>query len=288
MNKIGLHIGYFVSDWSADQLPYVARAAELGFDALEIGIDYIRSFDEAMSARIREEAEKHNITLLCSGGLSPEMDIGSPVAAERKQGIAFLSEAAVKMRKAGIGMCNGLTHGAWNGNANLTDYAEKRVFRENAVRSLKELCKVYEDNQVIFNVEVVNRFENFLLNTAEEARNFVDEVDSECVGIHLDTFHMNIEERSFVEAINIAGEKLNFFHIGENNRVLPGLGMLPWKMIFDSLKNIKYSGIISMETFLNPQGSVGRSVSLFRNLLEEVEDKDELLRDSLAFVKHLL
>ena len=288
MNKIGLHIGYFISDWADDQFQYIARAADLGFDALEIGIDYIKSFDEETSKKIRDEADKYNITLLCSGGLSPEMDIGSPVAAERRKGIDFLSDAAVKMRKAGITMCNGLTHGAWNGNANLTDYTEKMVFWKNAVTSLKELCKVYEDNQVVFNVEVVNRFENFLLNTAEEARTFVDEVDSACVGIHLDTFHMNVEERSFVDAINIAGDKLNFFHIGENNRVFPGLGMLPWKMIFDSLKNIDYAGIISMETFLNPQGSVGRSVSLFRNLLTEFEDKDKLLKESLAFVQNML
>ena len=143
------------------------------------------------------------------------------------------------------------------------------------------------DCNVYFNLEVVNRFESFMINTCEEAQMYIDDVDSDHLGIHLDTFHMNIEEDSMIEAIHSAKNRLRYFHIGENNRRFPGTGTMPWKIIFDSLKAANYNGPIAMEPFLRAKGEVATAVSLYRELFTSDNYDNEIIK-SLEFVKTLL
>jgi D-psicose/D-tagatose/L-ribulose 3-epimerase len=152
---------------------------------------------------------------------------------------------------------------------------------------MKELVKVAEDNNVILNVEVINRFEQFLLNTCEEAVKYVEEIDSPYCGILLDTFHMNIEEDSIGEAIIKAGKHLNSLHIGETNRKPPGLGRMPWGEIKNALDKISYSGSLVMEPFVNPGGKVGRDIGVWRELMPGV-DLDSEAAKAVIFVKENL
>ena len=152
---------------------------------------------------------------------------------------------------------------------------------------MQEASKVFADQGVYFNVEVVNRFENFLINNCDEALAYLDEVGSPNVGIHLDTFHMNIEEDSMVSAIFKAKDKLRYFHLGENNRKFPGLGSMPWTTIFESLKIIDYKNPIGMEPFVTPGGEVGSAVSLYREIMK-IDDYDTHIRSSVNFVRNLM
>lgn len=284
-NKVGVHFAVFNNTWADAQFPSLAKAKDMGFDLFELGADYIIEFDDAEAKRVKEEGERLGVSLVGSMGLPIGSDIGSPDAEERARGMKFLTECAKNMAKANIKHCSGLVHSAWNGK--IKDLSEKPIYWENSVKSLKEVTKVYEDCGVIFNVEVVNRFENFLVNTCQEAINLIDEVGSEHLGIHLDTFHMNIEENSFAEAIALAGKRLNHFHIGENNRKMPGLGMLPWREIFTNLKTIGYTGPISMEPFVKAQGDIAMSVALYHDLME-YDKIEEQTRQSVRFVRSLL
>lgn len=285
LNKVGVHFAVFNDTWADDQFPSIAKAKEMGFDLLELGADYIISFDDNEAKRVKEEAERVGITLVASMGLPVGSDIGSPDEQERKRGLKFLTECAVNMNKADIRQCSGLVHSSWNGR--IKDLSEKPIYWENAVKSLKEVCKVYADNDVIFNVEVVNRFENFLVNTCQEALDLIEDVGSDRLGVHLDTFHMNIEENSFTEAIMLAGDKLNHFHIGENNRKMPGLGFLPWREIFTALACADYAGPVSMEPFVKAKGDIAMSVALYHDLME-YDRIDEQTRQSVKFVRNLL
>ena len=92
------------------------------------------------------------------------------------------------------------------------------------------------------------------------------------VYIMLDSFHMNIEEDSFREAILTAGSKLGHFHIGEANRKVPGSGRLPWKEMADALKEIGYDGTIVMEPFVRPGGRVGSDIKVWRDLSNGADD----------------
>ena len=115
-------------------------------------------------------------------------------------------------------------------------------------------------------MEVLNRFEGYLLNTCEECKAFVEQVDVPAVKIMLDTFHMNIEEDSMTEAILLAGDKLGHFHVGENNRRLPGKGCMPWYEIGSALRAIGYEKNVVMEPFVKSGGGVGSDIKVWRDL----------------------
>ena len=140
---------------------------------------------------------------------------------------------------------------------------------------------------MIFNMEVVNRFEQFLLNTCDEALAYVEAVGSPNAKILLDTFHMNIEEDFIGDAIVKAGDKLGQLHVGENNRMPPGYGHIPWTEVGAALRKIDYQGPVVMEPFLMPGGEVGRDIKVFRDMSVGLE-MDEEARKALMFVRGLL
>lgn len=97
-------------------------------------------------------------------------------------------------------------------------------------------------------------------------------VDSKNVGILLDTYHMNIEENNIGDAIRTAGNKLVGLHVGENNRTAPGRGHLDWNEIYSALKDVNFSGRIVAEPFVKSGGEVGRSIYVWRDLVDDVSE----------------
>jgi D-psicose/D-tagatose/L-ribulose 3-epimerase len=140
------------------------------------------------------------------------------------------------------------------------------------------------DRDVVLNVEVINRFEQFLLNTAEEAVKYVEQIDNPYCRILLDTFHMNIEEDSIEEAIKLCGPYLSALHIGETNRKPPGCGRMPWKEIKSALDDINFTGPLVMEPFVRPGGQVGRDIAVWRDLMPGA-DLDEEAAKAVRFVR---
>ena len=148
---------------------------------------------------------------------------------------------------------------------------------------MKEAIKAAEDCGVTFSVEVVNRFEQFLLNTAREAIDYVRRVGSPTLKILLDTFHMNIEEDDPAAAIRETGTLIGHVHLGEDNRRPPGSGRLPWQEIFDALRAMDYEGRLVMEPFMRMGGEVGRDICVHRNLQSESR-LDSDIREACRFV----
>jgi D-psicose/D-tagatose/L-ribulose 3-epimerase len=140
---------------------------------------------------------------------------------------------------------------------------------------------------VFFNMEVVNRFEQFIMNTADEAVAYIEAVGSPNARVMLDTFHMNIEEDFIDDAIVKTGDRLGHLHIGENNRMPPGYGHIPWTEIGAALRRIHYQGYVVMEPFLMPGGQVGRDIKVFRDLSVGL-DLDEEARKALQFMRGVL
>ena len=105
----------------------------------------------------------------------------------------------------------------------------------------------------------------------------------------LDTFHMNIEEDNMVEAILLAGDKLGHFHVGENNRRLPGKGGFPWYEIGMALRAIGYQGNVVMEPFVRNGGTVGNDIKIWRDLSQgaSLAQLDSDARNSVAFLRNV-
>ena len=102
---------------------------------------------------------------------------------------------------------------------------------------------------VTLNLEVVNRFESNLLNTTAQGLAFISDTGMENIYLHLDTFHMNIEEPDPAQAIRSAGKRLGYFHIGESNRGYLGSGTVDFSAVFDALVEIGYDDFITFESF---------------------------------------
>lgn len=265
MNKIGIYYAYWTHEWDVDFNVYVDKAAELGFDILEVNGGTIPGMSPEARRKLIDHARSRKIDLSYCIGLPLKYDLASDDQHIRKNGTNFLISMAKYIGGMGGGKLSGIIYGCWP--ALMPEGAfDKRLYLERSLAGMKEAVKAAEDNNVVFNIEVVNRFEQYLLNTAEEAVEYVKEVDSPNIKILLDTFHMNIEEDTISAAIKTAGDYLGHVHIGENNRKPPGYGHIPWEELVAALKATNYQGWIVMEPFLMQGGQVGRDIRVWRDL----------------------
>mgnify|MGYP002639838471 FL=1 len=258
----------------------------MGFDQLEINGGTLVNMTVYDKKRLKHEAEKNRIKLSYGIGLTPNNDVSSIDERIRMNGINFMKKMILAVNEMEGEMIGGTVHSCWPATLPV-NAVDKSFYLQQSLKSMKELVKVAEDNNVILNVEVINRFEQFLLNTCSEAVNYVEEINSPYCGILLDTFHMNIEEDSIGDAILTAGNHLKSMHIGETNRKPPGLGRMPWNEIKIALDKIGYQGSIVMEPFVNPGGKVGRDISVWRELMPGANLDAELVK-SLKFTRDVL
>jgi len=288
MSKLGIHYAYWETDWNADADSYVKsikRASDIGFEVLELAAASFYDMSKSDMDKVREASIEYNVNLAYSFCFTPDMDVSSGDAAKRKRGIEWVQQVLknigyMKLEGAGIG---GITYGVWHGLIEDT----KKAHWERAVESVKEIIKVAEDNDVIYLLETVNRFENFLLNVHYESLQFAKEVDSPNIKVHLDTFHMNVEEDDFEAAIVNTGDMIGYFHLGESNRKPPGTGKLDWDTVFAALSKINYQKSIVMEPFVVPENDVAKDVALYRDL-RTGEDMNAVAAKALSFVKEKL
>ncbi|MDD5675773.1 MAG: sugar phosphate isomerase/epimerase [Chitinivibrionales bacterium] len=286
MNKIGIYYAYWTHDWDADFIPYVKKVAKLGFDILEVNSGTVVNMGKSARQKLKDAACKEGIELTYCIGLSAEYDIASDNKTIRKNGINYLKKSAEMLKDMQGKKLSGIIYSSWPGNFDPKKISKEKAW-ENSVKSMREVAPLLEDYDVFFNVEVVNRFEQYLLNTCDEALAYVNQVGSPQVKVLLDTYHMNIEEDHIGAAIIAAGKHLGHLHIGENNRRPPGYGHIPWKEVGSALKKIKYNQAIVMEPFLMPGGEVGRDIRVFRDLRYGA-DLDKEAKKALNFIRKIV
>ena len=204
-------------------------------------------------------------------GLDPAYDVSSPDEKIRLGGVDYLKRIVEQIGKMDGKLLSGVSYAGWGTPPYVLD--DKRPLLENSLKSMREIIKTAEDNGVVYCVEAVNRFEGCLINTAQEAIAYADEVGSKNIGILLDTYHMNIEENSIGDAIRLVGNRLTSFHTGENNRTAPGRGHLNWDEIFGALAEIGYKNRIVCEPFVMQGGEVGRDIHVFRDLIADTSEE---------------
>ena len=266
MNKIGIHFGYFNMDWDTDFIKQIEQVKRIGFDILEVAPAPLMKLGKEKRKAISDYAKESGIDLTFSVGLGREYDLASMDENIRKAGIRFTLDTFEIMQEMGSTMYSGVDIGAWNHTYSY-GVLDKSTEWKQSISSVKEIMKAAEDKGITFAVEVVNRYESSLVNTAEEAMEYIDRVGSPNCKVLLDTYHMNIEEDSFEKAIRLVGPKLGHFHVGEPNRKPPKPdGRMPWDEITGALKEIHYEGAIVMEPFIKMGGEVGRDIKVWRDI----------------------
>ena len=271
--KFGIYYSYWEQEWSADCLRYVEKVARLGFDVIEIAAQHLNSYSPAHIAEVARAARDNGIAITAGLGPSPEKNLSSADPAIRKAGRAFFEETLGNLARLDIHVIGGALYSYWP-----IDYSkpvDKASDRARGLEGISSLADFAANLGVDLCLEVLNRFENHVLNTAEEGVAFVREVGKPNVKVMLDTFHMNIEEDSFGAAIRTAGPLLGHFHTGENNRRVPGKGRLPWHEIGAALREIGYGGAVVMEPFVKMGGRVGSDIKVWRDLSENADEAED-------------
>lgn len=290
MNKLGIFVNFWEKKWGIDYRYYIDKVQKLGYDILEFQAQPLLDMTNEECRAIKKYADERGIKLSYSLGLNPKYDISNPDKEVRAGGIEYLSNIVRKIAVMEGELFSGVTYAGWGIPSYFVDEAEKEALYCRSVESMKEVMKVAEKEGVTVCCEAVNRFESPLVNTAAEAIRYADLVDSKNIGIHLDTYHMNIEENNIGDAIRLVGKRLRHFHTGENNRNVPGRGHLDWDEIFKALKDIDYKNDIVSEPFLMMGDEVGYDIRVWRPILENPTEErlDQEARFLLEFTKGMM
>ncbi|WP_354558328.1 sugar phosphate isomerase/epimerase family protein [Rhizobium aquaticum] len=254
MSKIGVHSFVWSAGSSKDELERaMVQSHELGFDLIEFSyIDPAQVDVNWVAARLKEL--KLNVAI--SMGLPPEGDISSEDPATVARGIEILKTSIALTRDLGGTKLAGILSSAHGKQ-------ETALTRKAWDTSVSAFTKVAENAMaagVTLNLEVVNRFESNMLNTAAQGLAYIADVGASNVFLHLDTFHMNIEEADVGLAIRNAAGKIGYVHIGESHRGYLGTGNIDFGKIFDALVAIGWEDFVTFESFSS--AIVDRTLSL--------------------------
>ena len=137
------------------------------------------------------------------------------------------------------------------------------------------------DKGVRLGIEPVNRYETYLINTTEQAIDLLDRIGRDDMFIHLDTYHLNIEEESFGKAIRMAGSRMEYIHLSESHRGTPGTGTVDWDDVFSALADIGFTGALVMESFVSLNEDIARATCMWREI---VKDPKKMINDGIAFL----
>jgi D-psicose/D-tagatose/L-ribulose 3-epimerase len=281
MNPIGITTWIWTSPLSIDKLREIApHVKKMGFDLLEIPIESPTDLDYAAAAPVIKDLGLQ--TSVCAA-MSPDRDLIHADENIRRNAITYVRHCVDAARTLGstnvVGPLYSAVGRTWQQSAD-----ERRKDLDLLVRELKDLAKYAHDNGVVLCVEPLNRFETSFLNLASQAIEVVDRVDSPGCGMLLDTFHMNIEERSVGEAIRSAGKRLKHLHACENDRGAPGSGHVQWTEVASACTAIGYTGPAVIESFTSAVKSIARAAAIWRPL---AETQDGLAQDGLEHLRKI-
>ena len=285
--KYGIYFAYWAKEWNVDQAQYIPKAKKLGFDILELSCAMLKNASKDKLIEMRKIAEDNGIILTAGYGPGPDENLGSADPAIQENAVRFFTDILKKLEIMDIHTIGGGIYSYWP--VDYTRPIDKEGDRARSIQNVRTVGRIAGECGVDYCLEVLNRFEGYLLNTCAECKAFVEEVDVDAVKIMLDTFHMNIEEDDMGAAIRLAGSRLGHFHTGENNRRVPGKGNLPWAEIGRALRDINYQKNVVMEPFVLPGGGVGSDIKIWRELEPDLteEKMDREAAQSVAFLRHV-
>src|ERR1700722_13557133 len=278
MPRYGVHAMVWVGAWShVEAERAITGAARAGYDLLEIPL---LDPDKIDLTHTRTLLELLNIKAAVSLGLSARPDVSSTDLGEVNRGSAVLAKALHATAALGGDYLGGVIYSA------LKKYTHRAspAGRANAVAVVRDLAREARLSNIDIGLEAVNRYETNLLNTGAQTLRFIDEVGESNVFVHLDTFHMNIEEADCVGVIELCAERLGYFHVNENHRGYLGSGSIAFSPSFRALRRIRYDRTIVFEAFSSSVAgeTLGAMVAAWRDVWSDSKD---IAEHALAFMR---
>ena len=275
MIRLGMHSSLWTSAWTREGAELsVSEAARHGLEVVEIALLEPDKVDVAHS---RELFSRFAIAPTASLGLP--MEVTATLHPEAAQ--AFLLRALEVAHALGSNTLSGVTYSTLGYRTGAPPTAREY---ETIVRALKPVAKRAGDYGMTLGLEPCNRYETHLLNTARQASELIAAIDEPALMIHLDTYHMNIEEKNFADALSDGGGRVRYVHLSESDRGVPGSGNIDWRSAFIALRRADFSGDLVIESFVNMMPQLASALSVWRPV---ARNRDEVLEIGVPFLRGL-
>ena len=273
MRGFGVHTSMWTMSWDADGAARAIAAAKAsGMDFIEIALLDPASTDAALGRRLLQDAA---LPAVCSLGL-PE----AVWASRNPDGaIDFLRLALEKAAALGAEALSGVTYGGIGERSGLPP---TQAELDNVARALEAAAKIAHRHGLAFGIEPVNRYETHLINTAAQGVAMIERIGAKNMFLHLDTYHMNIEEKGVGNGILAGRDHLRYIHLSESDRGTPGRGTCDWDEIFATLAAIGFDGGLAMESFINMPPEIAHGLSVWRPVADSAE---EVIGQGLPFLR---
>lgn len=255
MEGFGVHTSMWTMNWDKQGAERaVEGAVHYAMEFIEIPMLNAPAID---AEHTRGLLKKHHLRALCSLGLpEPVWASVNPDGA-----IEHLKIALDKTKALGGEALSGVTFG---GIGERTGHPPSEAELDNVARALDAASRYAKSMGLQFGIEPVNRYENHLINTGWQAVDMIERVGSDNIFVHLDTYHMNVEEKGAANGILDARDHLKYIHLSESDRGTPGEGCCDWDEIFATLSAIGFKGGLAMESFINMPPEIAYGLSVWR------------------------
>ncbi len=268
MNKFGVHGLVWSGSWGAQECAYTVESSkEAGFDLVEFPVFSPEQMD---IPAIVKALEANAMEATCSLGLGFDNDINSEDPDSVARGEKTLMDALTFAQDIGAKYLGGVIFSA------LGPYGHPAtpLSRENSQTVITKLAEKAAAAGITVGLEFVNRYESNLLNTSAQTVEYIKETGSDNLVVHLDSYHMNIEEKDFRQPVFDAGDLLGYVHIGENHRGYLGQGHVDFPQLFKALVDAEYDGIITFESFSSKvvDEDLTTTLRIWRNMWEDSMD----------------
>lgn len=280
MARLGINLMAWSGQVGVAELDLLPRIAALGYDGVELPV---LAPDRIDAPRVRSALEVAGLACTASGSLPVGASLLDP--SERERGVAWVDRCLAVAAACGATLLCGpfcAPVGALPGRPRTSDEWDSCVV------GLRAAGARAADRGMTLAVEVLNRFETHFLNTTADALGLLAAVDHPAVGLHLDTFHLNVEEKSIPAALRLAGSRLAHVHFSENDRGTVGSGHVDWPGVRDALGAVGYLDSekwITVETFAGSIPEIAAATAIWRPI---VPDPWSYAAESLAYIRELL
>lgn len=290
--KIGIHINYWNGTGAEnDPQELLSLAQAIGADAMDFGTALALKLTPQQRLDYAQRASAAGVALTLNGGRN-DADLSHPEAAVRADGLEKCRRALDAAAELGSPIWSGVIYAKWLDmpNGPLTREAKARMW-DRAVSSLQSLCAYARPLGIDICIEIVNRFEAYMINTADDGLRFAADVGSENLKLLLDAFHMNIEEDCSAAALEraIQAGRLGHLHISESNRRLPGMRQtdIDWRKLLRPVAQANYCGSVILESMVLSQSPAAHAFRTWRDMTA-APSKQGLIdeaRKSVQFVR---
>jgi D-psicose/D-tagatose/L-ribulose 3-epimerase len=278
--KFGINTYLFSSPFTNASVSLFPTFKEWGFDFVEIAVEEPSNIDPMLVRAALDDAGLTCRSVCAATGP------GRDLRGTRKEQVTSLEyvQALIDIAPVlGSKLVAGPIYSSV-GRAEMYPEEEKSKQWALVVKNLRLLCQYADKKEVKLAIEPLNRYETDLINTCEQAMRLISEIGSDALMVHLDSFHMNLEEKDPAQAISKAGPKLGLLHASGSDRGTPGGDQINWDRIFAALDKINYAGDIVIESFTPDVQVIAKAASIWRNV---EPSRESIAIDGLRFLRSL-